>query len=116
MGVLVLAWWLAGWSWGQGGPAARLARGLRRRLRVFGGSPAAARRALSCCRAVQAARMRWLRTMSSTVGDSIRGASPIRRHQPRAVAVGAGAFAGAEARPGPGGGGGGGGAGARGGG
>jgi hypothetical protein len=39
---------------GQGGPAARPARVLRRRLRVFGGSPAAARRWLSSCRAVQA--------------------------------------------------------------
>ena len=43
---------------GQGGPAASRARVLRRRLRVFGGSPAAARRWLSSCRAVQAARMR----------------------------------------------------------
>src|SRR5262249_24505042 len=78
---------------GQGGPAARLARGLRRRLRVFGGCPAAARRALSCCRVFQAARMRWLRTMSSTVADSIRGARPMRRHQPRLMSLVAGSLA-----------------------
>jgi len=70
---------------GQGGPAARLARVLRRRLRVFGGSPAAARRWFSSCRVFQAARMRWLRTASRVVTNSMRGVRPMRRHQPRAV-------------------------------
>ena len=37
---------------------------LRRRFRVLGGSPAAARRVFSACPASQAARTRWLRTMS----------------------------------------------------
>jgi hypothetical protein len=60
---------------------------LRRRRRVFGGSPAAARRALSACRASQAARMRWLRTIGSTVVNSIRGGSAMRRHQPREAAM-----------------------------
>jgi hypothetical protein len=59
---------------GQGGPAARPARVLRRRLRAFGGSPAAARRALSSWRAFHAAMMRWLRTTSRTVVNSMRGA------------------------------------------
>lgn len=36
----------------------------RRRLRVFGGRPLAARRVFSSCRAFQACRMRWLRTTS----------------------------------------------------
>src|SRR5215467_14044920 len=48
---------------GYGG-AASAARVLRRRLRVLGGSPAAARRALSAWRASKAARIRWLRTAS----------------------------------------------------
>src|SRR6266568_94872 len=47
-----------------GGPAARLARVLRRRLRVLGGSPAAALRAVSAWRVSHAARIRWLRTAS----------------------------------------------------
>jgi hypothetical protein len=65
---------------GQGGPAARSARVLRRRLRVFGGSPAA-RRWLSSYRAVQACRMRWLRTISKVAVNSISDARPMRRHQ-----------------------------------
>jgi len=47
---------------------------LRRRLRVFGGSPAAARRVFSSCRVFQAVRIRWLRTMSRQVTVSMRGA------------------------------------------
>ena len=86
---------------GQGGPAASPARVLRRRLRVFGGSPAAARRWVSSCRAFQAARMRWLRTTSSTVVNSIRGAGPIRRHQPRVMSLVAGSLAVAKPRSAP---------------
>ena len=52
---------------GQGGLAARAARVLRRRLRVFGGRPLAARREFSSCRVFQAARMRWLRTTNPLV-------------------------------------------------
>ena len=59
---------------GQGGPVARPARVLRRR-RVFGGRPLAARRWSSSCRVFQAVRIRWLRTMSRVVVNSMRGAS-----------------------------------------
>src|ERR1039457_5255328 len=96
---------------GYGG-AARLARVLRRRLRVFGGSPAAARRVFSSCRAFHAVRIRWLRTMSRQVTASMRGASPIRRHQPRRMSLLAGALAVAKPRSAAGRGGGGGGGGA----
>ncbi len=50
-------------AWARYGGAARLAKVLRRRLRVFGGSPAAARRAFSASRVFQEPRMRWLRTI-----------------------------------------------------
>jgi hypothetical protein len=56
----------------------------------FGGRPLAARRWVSCCRAFQAARMRWLRTMSRVVMHSIRGVRPMRRHQPRLMSLVAG--------------------------
>jgi len=74
---------------------------LRRRLRVFGGRPLAARRWLSSCRVFQAARMRWLRTVSSAAVNSIRGAAPIRRHQPRAMLLAAGSLVVAKPRPAP---------------
>lgn len=66
---------------GQGGPAASPARVLRRRLRVFGGSAAAARRWVSYCRVFQAARMRWFRAASKVVTNSMRGTRPgVRLH------------------------------------
>jgi hypothetical protein len=37
--------------------------------------------------------MRWLRTMSITAVNSVRGAGPIRRHQPRAMSLLAGSLA-----------------------
>jgi hypothetical protein len=77
---------------GYGGPAARLARVWRRRLRVFGGSPAAARRALSAWRASKAVRMRWLRMASRQASQSVIGVRPVRRHQPRAMLVVAGSL------------------------
>ena len=86
---------------GQGGPGARPARVLRRRLRVFGGSPAAARRWVSSCRAVQARRMRWLRAISKVAVNSIRGVRPIRRHQPRLMSLVAGSLAVAKPRSAP---------------
>src|SRR5215467_12959865 len=52
--VVLGAGLVAGAVAGQGGPVAGPAGVLRRRLRVLGGSPAAARRALSFCRAFQA--------------------------------------------------------------
>jgi hypothetical protein len=92
----------AGGSWGQGGAAAVSAvRVWRRRLRVFGGRPLAARRVFSSCRAFQAARMRWLRTVSSVTVNSMRGARPVRRHQPRAVSLPAGSLAVAKLRSAP---------------
>src|SRR5215469_5206932 len=54
-----------------------MVRVLRRRRRVFGGRPWAARRAFSSCRVFQAARMRWLRTISRVVVNSISGARPM---------------------------------------
>src|SRR5262249_8351193 len=83
--------------------AARVARVLRRRRRVLGGRPAAARRASSAWRASQAVRMRWLRTASRQASQSISGARPIRRGQPRAMVLLAGAFGGEEGRSAPGG-------------
>jgi hypothetical protein len=50
---------------------ARSVRVLRRRRRVFGGRPAAARRALSSWRASQAVRMRWLRTVPVVLIDEL---------------------------------------------
>src|SRR5580658_9632830 len=86
---------------GYGGAVVRSCRVVRRRLRVFGGSPAAARRALSSCRAFQACRMRWLRTMSSVVVSSMRGVRPMRRHQPRLMSLVAGSLAVAKPRSAP---------------
>jgi hypothetical protein len=58
----------------------------------------AARRWLSCCRAFQACRIRWLRMVSRTVVISISGARPVRRHQPRLVPLAAGSLAVAKPR------------------
>ena len=57
---------------GYGGvpAAARPVRVLRRLRRVRGGSPAAARRALSCWRASQVIRMRWLRSPAEAAPGS----------------------------------------------
>ena len=78
---------------GYGGPVARLAGVLRRRrLRVRGGSPAAARRAVSAWRVSQAVRMRWLRTVSRQASHSASGVRPVMRHQPRAMLVVAGSL------------------------
>jgi hypothetical protein len=74
------------------GAAASWARVVRRRFRVRGGRPAAARRALSCCRASQAVRMRWLRSARAQASQSMSGVSPGRRHQPRAMLVVAGSL------------------------
>jgi site-specific recombinase XerD len=63
--------------------AASVVRVLRRRRRVFGGRPLAARRWFSSCRAFQAARMRWLRTMSRVVMHRIRGTPQSRRRGPK---------------------------------
>jgi len=45
--------------------------------------------------------MRWLRTMSSTVVDSISGVRPIRRHQPRLMSLLAGSLVVAKPRSAP---------------
>src|ERR1022692_2374224 len=75
-----------------GGPAARLARGLRRRLRILGGRAAAGRLLLSAWRMSQALRMRWLRTPRRQATHSASGVTPVRRHQPRAMLVVAGSL------------------------
>ena len=66
---------------------------VRRRRRVFGGSPAAARRALPAWRVCQAIRMRWLRTASRQASQSMSGVRPVSRHQPRAMLLLAGSLA-----------------------
>src|ERR1035438_4209538 len=70
----------------------RLARVLRRRLRILGGRPAAARLLLSAWRMSQALRMRWLRTPRRQASHSASGVTPVRRHQPRAMLVVAGSL------------------------
>ncbi len=86
----------------HGGAAARLARVVRlRRRRVLGGRPWEARRALWSCRAFQAVMMRWLQTMSRVVVNSISGARPMRRHQPRPVSLLVGSLAVAKPRSAP---------------
>ena len=65
---------------------------VRRRLRVRGGSPAAARRALSSWRAWNAAAMRWLRMASRQAIHSVMGVRPVSRHQPRAMLLLAGSL------------------------
>jgi hypothetical protein len=72
---------------------ARSVRVLRRRRRVRGGRPAAARRALPCWRASQAIRMRWLRMMSRQASQRVSGVRPMRRHQPRVMLLLAGSLA-----------------------
>ena len=64
---------------------------------VFWAEPAAARRWFSSCRASHAARIRWLRTISRVVTNSVKGARPMRRHQPRLMSLVAGSLAGGEA-------------------
>ena len=72
---------------------ARSVRVLRRRRRVLGGRPAAARRVLSCWRWSHAIRMRWLRTAVRQASQSMSGARPISRLQPRAMLLLAGSLA-----------------------
>src|ERR1035437_4410222 len=85
---------------GYGGPAARLARVVRRRLRVLGGRPAAARLSLSAGRGWWASRMRGLRTARRQASHSESGVTPMRRHQPRAMLVAAGSLMVAKVRSG----------------
>src|SRR5229473_4847881 len=91
-GVLVSGGVVAQGRPGYGG-AVRLARVVfRRRLRVLGGRPAAARRWLSAWRAFQAARMRWLRTACRQASQNASGVRPMRRHQPRETVLPAGSL------------------------
>jgi hypothetical protein len=88
-----------GCSGGGYGGAARLAGVTwRRRLRVLGGWPRAARLVLSACRFCQVVRMRWLRTVSRHAVRRVSGTRPIWRHQPRAMVVVAGSLMVAKAR------------------
>src|SRR5690242_17025254 len=106
-GSSCLDWRAAGVCAGRagvyGGPVAVVSavRVLRRRRRVFGGRPWAARRSLSSCLAFQACRIRWLRTISRAVVNSMRGARLIRRHQPRLMSLVAGSLAVAKPRSAP---------------
>src|SRR5580698_3765978 len=83
-----------GGAGGYGGAvvAARLVRVLRRRRRVLGGRPAAARRALSAWRVSQVVRMRWLRTASRQASQSVIGVRPMSWVQPRAMLLLAGSL------------------------
>jgi hypothetical protein len=81
------------WRAGYGGAAARLARVVRRRRRVLGGSPAAARWVSRAWRAVQAVMIRWLRTMSRVAVSKVVAVRPMRRHQPREMSLLAGSLA-----------------------
>ena len=83
------------------GPAARLARVVRRRRRVLGGSPVAARCASRAWRAVQAVMIRWLRTMSRLAVNKVMAVRPMRRHQPRLMSLLAGSLAVAKPRSAP---------------
>ena len=79
---------------GQGGPAARPARVLRRRLRVFGGRPTAARRWFSSCRAVQAVRVLRRRRHGAgptPAAPAPNAASPPPRTPPATTSPAAGA-------------------------
>ena len=77
---------------GYGGAAGGAVSAARRLLRVFGGMPAAARRSFSACRWWWAVRMRWLRTARAQASQSMVGARPMSRHQPRAMLVVAGSL------------------------
>src|SRR5579859_856511 len=106
-GFWCLGWRAGGVCGGRGGvygglvAVARLARVLRRRRRVLGGRPLAARRVFSSCLAFQACRIRWLRAMSSIVANSMRGVGPVRRHQPRLMSLVAGSLVVAKPRSAP---------------
>ena len=65
----------------------RLASVVRRRRRVLGGSPFAARWTSQAWRASQASRMRWLRAMSRVAVNKVIAVRPIRRHQPREMSL-----------------------------
>jgi hypothetical protein len=86
---------------GSGRPGGEAGEGLAAPFAGFGGRPRAARRWFSSCRVFQAGRMRWLRTTSSTVVDSVRGVRPMRRHQPRLMLLAAGSLAVAKPRSAP---------------
>ncbi len=77
---------------GYGG-AARLASVARRRRRVLGGSPVAARWASRAWRAVQAAMIRWLRTTSRLAVNKVIAVRLMRRHQPWLMSLVAGSLA-----------------------
>src|SRR5258708_7501476 len=95
--------WACGWlaAGCYGGTAASVVRVVRRRRLVLGGSPAAARRAVSAWRVFQASRMRWLRRASRQASHSASGGRPMSRHQPRLMLLLAGALMVAEVRPEP---------------
>src|ERR1700686_2540085 len=81
------------WRAGYGGAAARLARVVRRRRRGLGGRPGAGRCASRAWRAVQAAMIRWLRTMSRLAVNKVIAVRPMRRHQPWLMSLLAGSLA-----------------------
>src|SRR5258708_32678665 len=89
--------WLAAGCYG--GTAASVVRVVRRRRLVLGGSPAAARRAVSAWRGFQAARVRWVRGASRQARPSGGGGRPLSPHQPRLMVLLAWGFVGGEAGP-----------------
>ena len=87
-------------SW-RGACGGQVGEGLAAPAAGAGRRPAAARRALSSWRAVQAVRMRWLRTVSRQVSQSMSGVRPISRVQPRVMLLLAGSLAVAKVRSAP---------------
>jgi hypothetical protein len=56
----------------------------------FRGEPGGGAAFVSSCRTFQACRMRWLRTISREVTASMRGVTPMRRHQSQLMSLLAG--------------------------
>jgi hypothetical protein len=86
---------------GSGRPGGVAGEGVAAAFAGLGGRPRAARRWFSSCRVFQAARMRWLRAMSRVMVNSMRGARPVRRHQPRLMWLVAGSLVVAKPRSAP---------------
>jgi len=100
--VLVLVFVLAGSLLaGLGRPGGGHGEGFAAAPAGFRGQAPGGAACVSSCRVFRAVRMRWLRTTSKAVTNSIRGASPVRRHQPRAMVLAAGSLAVAKPRSAP---------------
>jgi hypothetical protein len=86
---------------GSGRPGGEAGEGSCGAVCFLGGSPAVSRRWFSSCLAFQARRMRWLRATGRVAVNSVRGARPMRRHQPRTISLAAGSLMMAKPRSAP---------------